>query len=105
MPQKAWVKVCGRGSLVPGKPRLVQPRGVPVLLVNFSGGAELAAFSNLCPHMSCPLHRGQLDGFVLTCPCHDWRFDLRSGAMLEAPEIRLAAYPARINGEDIDVQI
>jgi len=30
---------------------------------------------------------------VITCPCHDWRFDVRTGEFLDAPEVRLAVYP------------
>jgi len=36
-----------------------------------------------------------LEGYILKCPCHDWRFDIRTGEFLAAPEIRLPTYPVR----------
>jgi nitrite reductase/ring-hydroxylating ferredoxin subunit len=37
---------------------------------------ELYAFNGYCPHVAGPMHRGELNGSVLTCPLHGWRFDL-----------------------------
>jgi 3-phenylpropionate/trans-cinnamate dioxygenase ferredoxin subunit len=44
--------------------------------------------------MACPLLLGTLDGHTLTCACHDWRFDIRTGRFLSAPELGLATYDA-----------
>jgi phenylpropionate dioxygenase-like ring-hydroxylating dioxygenase large terminal subunit len=46
------------------------------------------------PHR-VPLFTGTLEGHTLTCPCHDWRFDVRTGRFLEAPELGLAVYPTK----------
>jgi nitrite reductase/ring-hydroxylating ferredoxin subunit len=55
----------------------VQVDGTAVLLAR-ADGAYYAA-SALCPHMGAHLAQGRLDGFVVTCPRHGSRFDLRSG--------------------------
>lgn len=39
-------------------------------------GGKLYAFNGLCPHVAGPMHRGELNGLLLTCPLHGWRFDL-----------------------------
>jgi 3-phenylpropionate/trans-cinnamate dioxygenase ferredoxin subunit len=36
-----------------------------------------------------------LDSYILTCPCHDWRFDIRDGRFLDAPELSLKTYPTK----------
>ena len=36
----------------------------------------VVAFNDFCPHVAGPMHRGELNGTVLTCPLHGWRFDL-----------------------------
>ena len=36
-----------------------------------------------------------LAGYTLTCPCHDWRFDVRTGRFLDAPELAIAVYPTK----------
>lgn len=43
-------------------------------------GDRLYAFGALCPHAAAPLDRhGELDGCLLTCTHHSWRFDLSRG--------------------------
>ena len=82
----------------------VFPKGLPVLLVRKSG-AEIYAVANKCSHMGCPLSRGRLDGYILQCPCHDWRFDVRTGAFLDAPEIRLPLYGWQIADGQILIRL
>jgi 3-phenylpropionate/trans-cinnamate dioxygenase ferredoxin subunit len=45
--------------------------------------------------MACPLISGALEGHTLTCSCHDWRFDIRTGRFLDAAELGVAVYPAK----------
>jgi 3-phenylpropionate/trans-cinnamate dioxygenase ferredoxin subunit len=66
---------------------------------------ELFAVSNRCAHMSCPLRNGKLEGYVLSCPCHDWRFDIRTGRFLDAPEIAIQVYETRIEEGNVWVKL
>ncbi len=56
-----------------------------VLLVR--SGGELRAWADSCPHVGCPLSNGDLADGVLTCPCHNARFDARTGGMLSPPSL------------------
>ena len=76
---------------------------VPVLLARVGG--EVFAMSDRCAHMECPLSRGRLEGHIVTCPCHDWRYDVRTGEFLDAPEIRLPTFPCRVEGGRILVRL
>lgn len=69
------------------------PLGVNIVVARVGG--EVFAVDGKCPHMACPLYSGALDGHMLTCPCHDWQFDIRSGQFLDAPEIKLVLYPVK----------
>jgi nitrite reductase/ring-hydroxylating ferredoxin subunit len=71
----------------------VYPQGTNVVIARVDG--TVYAVSGKCAHMACPLYGGTLDGHTLTCPCHDWRFDIRTGRFLDAPELGLAVYPAK----------
>jgi 3-phenylpropionate/trans-cinnamate dioxygenase ferredoxin subunit len=86
------------GAYVP-----VYPKGLGVLLVRVEG--ELHAVANKCAHMACPLEGGSLKGAILTCPCHDWRFDVRTGQFMDAPELSIATYPTRVEDGKVLVQI
>lgn len=104
MSQSEWVVAATRSKLPKVGVLPVYPRGVAVLLVR-QGDDELFALANRCPHMSCPLESGRLAGGIITCPCHDWSFHVRTGEMVSAPEIRVVMYPVKSDGEDILVKL
>lgn len=55
--------------------------------------------------MECPLSKGNLDQYVITCPCHDWRFDVRTGEFLDAKEIKVATYETKVTDGNVFVNI
>lgn len=70
-----------------------------------AAGRELAVFrladservmvtDNSCPHSSGNLSGGALDGEVVTCPWHQWKFDVSSGACVHSTQVRLRTYPS-----------
>jgi nitrite reductase/ring-hydroxylating ferredoxin subunit len=44
------------------------------VVANLNG--RFFAFDALCPHAQGPMERSEVDGFILSCPLHVWRFDL-----------------------------
>ena len=90
-------------KLAEGKPAAVFPLGLPVLLIRL--GAEVFALENRCAHMGCPLAAGKLDGHILRCPCHDWRFDIRDGRFLDAPELAVKTYAAEVKAGRVFIRI
>jgi 3-phenylpropionate/trans-cinnamate dioxygenase ferredoxin subunit len=88
--QDEFVPVLDENALEEGSMKLVSVDGVPVLLVKVFG--RIFAIDNRCPHMSCGLSGGSLDGYVIICPCHSWRFDLRTGEYEELKEVTLTKY-------------
>lgn len=71
-------------ELDPERPRLLETPWGPFAL--FRLGGEVLATQAFCPHMEGPLFQGTLAGDTITCPWHRWRFSLRSGQRIEAPE-------------------
>lgn len=51
-----------------------------ILLAKVAG--KIYAMDNACGHSGYPLHKGKLDGYVVTCRWHEAKFDVRSGAVL-----------------------
>ncbi len=88
-----WIYAMEEAALPEGGMAPAYPKGVNVLLVR--SGGTVYALSGKCTHMACPLFIGTLEGYVLTCACHDWRFDVRSGQFLDAPELALARYEVK----------
>lgn len=56
---------------------------------------EVFAASDTCPHKGGPLSEGIVHGQSVTCPLHNWVFDLNTG-QARGEEGRIATYPVRI---------
>lgn len=54
------------------------------------------ATSNVCPHKQGPLNEGIVHGTRVTCPLHNWVFDLETGQAQGADEGRIATYAVRV---------
>jgi len=98
-----WIFVLEEGKLAENSLVCVYPKGLPILILKKEG--KLYAMSNKCPHMGCPLGGGTLDGYILKCPCHDWKFDIRTGQFLSAKEIKIPTFHAKVSEGKIFVGI
>jgi nitrite reductase/ring-hydroxylating ferredoxin subunit len=98
-----WNYVMEDADLAEGSMAPVYPLGVNVLIARVEG--ILYAVSGKCAHMACPLFMGRLEGTIIICPCHDWKFDIRDGKFSDAPEIRLETYPVKSEEGKIFVEI
>jgi 3-phenylpropionate/trans-cinnamate dioxygenase ferredoxin subunit len=90
MAENDWIYVTDESDLSDGKMMPVYPLGVHVLLAKVDD--LIYALSGKCVHMACPLYTGTLEGNILTCPCHDWRYNIKTGEFLDATELRLETY-------------
>ena len=95
----SWTVVADDAKVKEGVPLAVYPLGITILLVRVEGTVH--AIANKCAHMACPLEGGRLEGHIITCPCHDWSFDVRDGAFTQAREIAVATYPAKVEGDKV----
>ena len=96
-----WVDVCPVEQLVPnrGVAALIAGQQVAVFLV--APEDEVLAIDNLDPCSGAAvLSRGIVgsvgDTLTVASPVFKQRFDLRSGACLDEPDVRVATYPARV---------
>ncbi len=67
-----------------GSMRLARIGGHAVALVHTESGFH--AIDNACPHQGYGLVRGSLDGEVLTCQWHNWKYRVRDGRCLVGEE-------------------
>lgn len=99
-----YVAVARVSDVPPGGLRRVEVAGRLLLLAR--AGDQIYATDDDCTHISGPLDRGELDGYVLTCPIHLARFDVRDGRVLRGPAREpLGAYPVRIEGDQVYVSL
>jgi Fe-S cluster biogenesis protein NfuA/nitrite reductase/ring-hydroxylating ferredoxin subunit len=68
-------------------------------------GVRVSCFENACAHLGMPLDGGDVQGGVLTCPHHGFRFALESGECLTVPEVQLQTHAARVVGDRVEVRL
>ncbi|MBD9528807.1 MULTISPECIES: nitrite reductase small subunit NirD [Paracoccus] len=54
------------------------------------------ALEDRCPHKGGPLSEGIVHGTSVTCPLHNWVFDMNSGEAQGADEGAVRTYPIRV---------
>jgi nitrite reductase/ring-hydroxylating ferredoxin subunit len=61
--------------------------GGPIIV--FWAKNQIVVASEVCPHLGGPLSQARLedDGCALRCPWHGYKFDARTGAFLENPNV------------------
>jgi nitrite reductase (NADH) small subunit len=116
----AAVDVCSIDDLSEGIPRIVRVSGRDVALTR--RGDEVFAVRNVCPHKTHSFHGGQIekqvtgtgvpdqplvwdDEFVIVCPWHHWRFNVRSGVCSADSALRVRTYGVWVEGERVLVDI
>ncbi|NQY60661.1 nitrite reductase small subunit NirD [Cognatishimia sp.] len=57
---------------------------------------EVFATSDRCPHKDGPLSEGIVHGTSVTCPLHNWVFDLNTGEAQGADEGKIDTYAIRV---------
>jgi nitrite reductase/ring-hydroxylating ferredoxin subunit/Fe-S cluster biogenesis protein NfuA len=100
--QSGWLKGPSISELEEGRPIRFSPQGHDILLIRIDG--RVMAFRNQCPHMSMSLDKGLVEGSVITCPWHGFRFDLSTGECLTAPHVQLEPFPVRVEDRRVWVR-
>lgn len=74
------------------------------LAVLHTDQGDVHVVDNRCPHEGYPLAQGKLDGCVLTCAWHNWKFDVRDGhSVLGGEGVRV--FPCRIREGKLEVDL
>ncbi|NOY28115.1 MAG: Rieske 2Fe-2S domain-containing protein [Oligoflexia bacterium] len=66
---------------------------VPIAVFRIDG--KLYVIDDECVHENGPLGEGELDGFVVTCPYHNWRYDVRNGDCLTDTNRALSCFSVK----------
>ena len=91
----SWIDIGALDDIPERGARLVKTYAGCVAVFR-TGPEEVFAASDRCPHKSGPLSEGIVHGQKVTCPLHNWVFDLNSGQAQGADEGAIATYPIRV---------
>jgi 3-phenylpropionate/trans-cinnamate dioxygenase ferredoxin subunit len=92
-----FFRVCRVDEIQPGEVKLVEADGTKIALCNRDG--SLHALSNFCPHLTGNLGEGKMEGEVLVCPEHGWRFRLDTGRCVTMRGKSAHVFPVEVEGE------
>ena len=98
-----FTRVADTADLKPGEGTVVEVAGKTLALFNVDG--TFYALDNTCLHRGGPLGEGELEGAVVTCPWHGWRWDVTSGANTNNPAVKVACFPVKVEGSSVLVAI
>ncbi|GAB4364692.1 MAG: Rieske (2Fe-2S) protein [Calditrichia bacterium] len=92
--------ICSTDSLSENKP-FVFNLSPDEQIVIFQTSKGYYAIGNRCPHAGALLHEGLVEGTVLTCAWHGWKFDLESGQCLTEYWATVQTYPLEVKENKI----
>src|SRR4051794_6791541 len=95
--------VCRADAVKEGEGKTVSVGNKLIALFRVEG--QLYAIDDVCPHMGASLAGGYVEGTVVTCPWHAWRFRMTDGAWADNPRIKIGCYPVRVEGDEVQVEL
>ena len=98
-----YVDAIAADTLADGAARAADVDGRAVLVVRIAD--EYVAVSNRCGSSPLPLEFSTVDGAELRCSWHGCRYNLHTGARLDATGDRLTVYPVRVQNGHVQIAI
>ncbi len=89
-----FVAVLREEELPPGRGTCVTVAGKDVALFNVDGA--IYAIEDSCLHQGLSLGTSKLEGKVVTCRGHGWRYDVTTGSTLQVPGYGVSTFPVKI---------
>lgn len=90
-----WIEI-GRVSDIPRRGARCVNTPTGKIAVFRTAEDRIFAIENRCAHKGGPLSEGIVHGASVTCPLHNWVFDLESGKALGADEGQVKTYPVDV---------
>lgn len=98
-----WIKVGTEEQFSDGGLHTVAIERQRVVVARLNG--RLFAFDALCPHAQGPMERSEIEGAIVSCPLHAWRFDLENDGKELHGYRSLATYPVKVNAGDVLIDL
>ena len=96
-----FVTVAKKDDIKSGECKVVDVKGKSVALHNVDG--EFYATDNTCLHQGGPLGEGILDGSIVICPWHGWKYDVKTGVSPENPQVKVETFEVKVEDDDVKV--
>jgi nitrite reductase (NADH) small subunit len=98
-----FIPVAKKKDVIPGEGKIVEVKGTQIALFNIDG--TIYATSNVCAHLEGPVGEGPLDGSIITCPWHGWRFNVKTGISPDNPNAKIKIYEVKEKDDQVLVEV
>ncbi len=98
-----WIPALAVDTLDEGESRVVAHGRERIALFRLEE-ETFYAIDNRCPHEGYPLARGSVRDCVVTCPWHNFKFDLRDGHCVLGDE-QVRVYPIRVREGTVEIDV
>src|SRR5512137_1451005 len=95
-----FVVVAKVDEIEEGKVKVVRVGDTPIGLTKVDG--EFFAFADVCTHDDGPVAEGELDEYIIECPRHGAKFDIRTGKVKQLPAVTpIPVFAVRVDGDRV----
>ncbi|MCK6456059.1 MAG: Rieske 2Fe-2S domain-containing protein [Phycisphaerae bacterium] len=100
-----WVRVASLNQLPVNRGRFFELRGHELAVFRLSNPERVVVVSNCCPHAGGNIAAGDVDGACVTCPWHQWQFNLETGVSPLSESARLTIYESRVVDQHVEARL
>ena len=98
-----FVTVAKVSDIHEGEGKVITVNGKEIALFNAEG--DFYAIENTCKHKGGPLGEGMLDGNVVTCPWHNWKYNVATGISPVNPQVKVGTYEVKVENNEVKVKV
>ena len=94
-----WIPLGNAYEISPGTRKAYTVQGTEIAVFHVAEGDQPGTFyaiDNSCPHQGASLIEGEGCGTEVTCPLHDWNFDVATGECHDFPDFSLTRFELKI---------
>jgi nitrite reductase/ring-hydroxylating ferredoxin subunit/alkylhydroperoxidase/carboxymuconolactone decarboxylase family protein YurZ len=95
--EPTWHDLLATRGFKIGESRRVECDG-RAAFVHRAARSDWRVHDSLCPHQTTDIPHLALQGHTLTCPKHEWRFDVRTGQCTGKGDAPLRQWPCKVEG-------
>lgn len=95
--QPQWRDVMAVAEIAEGEVKRVDTATRTVFV--YREGDDFKVYDSHCPHQVTNIPHLALEGLTLTCPKHQWKFDIRTGACIEKGKHPMKSFETKVAGE------
>lgn len=90
-----WIDIAALSGIPKQGARVIKTRFGCVALFR-TAGDQVFAIDDTCPHKKGPLSEGIVHGTSVTCPLHNWVFDLKTGLAQGGDQGQVATFEVKV---------